>query len=341
MNLIDKLSLLWDSDPHKVKTKAKDNPLVIESKIGELEDAIIRGTEDEQAAAAEAISNAVIENTTIGESLDVFQVILHNVDTENKQVRRPLIRALGKLAPVIDDQAKDQLVASTHILTNLLEYDDEYTTHWVQPAVRRAIEEYPDPFINHVDTIAETLDGESILVASSATRSLGLLAEFYYDPVKPHVPALMKKVNSGGQHQASEALRTIALIAANSPRVIEDIEYLSALKRMFQSHQPVRQRYAAISTGYLLSSQPDKFYDEELIALLKTSLEQSNGYVREEAAVACLRIIHNTEIEILDNNTTIDQLEYTIEEFGLNHRLNRINSALEEIEATKREIQAI
>lgn len=336
MGLFGTLKSIWGSDPASLQKRAEDHPHIVKSEIDSLEQALVRGDEEEQAAAANAIATGVLANTTVGETLDVFQVILQNVNNDTAAVRQPLVRSLGKVAPIVGGDAKRQLLASSHILAQLLERDDTHTVQWTLPAVSRAVREYPDPFIDYVDTIASGLSSSETAVVTSATETLATIAEQHYKPVKPHVPALLEQADSARPYQGAEAMRAVALVAANAPRVVEGTDYISSLKTMHGQNEAVYEQYAVRSIGYLLSSEPGHFQDGDLLPLVKQSLQHQNNHIQKDATIAYLRIIHNTDIDILDDPDTAHDLNYSIEQHNLRDQLVSMDHIADKVKAATR-----
>lgn len=333
MSFLSRLSSLWDADPEKIREKARTRPHIIETEIDKLERALVQGDSEEQAAAAEAIYTAVSENTTIGETLDVFQVILQNANSENPDVRKYLVPTLGTMAPIVSGDAQQQLIASTHILTGLLDREDQYTINQAQPAITRAVREYPDPFLDYVDTIAHVLESTDERAETSATETLGVIAEQHSKLVRPHINLLLEQIDSSDEYRAAEALRTVALVAANTPSVIEDTDYIYTLKWMHDSENPIYEQYAVQSIGYLLSSAPSLFRDDGLLPLLKESLQQHHDRIQKEAAISCLRIIYNTNLGLLDDPDTAHDISYSVNKYSLEEEIRLTDKVMEDIRA--------
>ncbi|QLH82360.1 hypothetical protein [Halosimplex pelagicum] len=331
MSLFETVKGIWKSDPASIREQAEDNPDIVISEIGTLEQALIQGDEDEQAIAADAIATGVLANTSVGETPDVFQVILQNVNSDDPDVRQPLVRALRRAAPVVGGDGKRQLLASSHTLARLLERDDQYTVQWVLPAVSRAVKEYPDPFLEHTDTIATGLDSDEDAIVTSAIETLATVAEQHYKPIKPHVPKLLEQTEGTRPYQEAEAMRTVALVAANAPSVIDEVDYVSALKTMHSRDEVIHQQFAVRAMGYLLSADPDRYHDNTLLPLVKHSLRHQNNHIQKDAAIACLRIIRNTDIDILSDPRIAQEIHYSIKQYDLRDQLMNIDTVTERV----------
>jgi hypothetical protein len=333
MGLFSAVKGIWDSDPASIRKQVENDPDIVISEIDTLEQALIRGDEDEQAVAADAIATGVLANTSVGETLEVFQVILQSVDSDNADVQQPLVRALGQVAPVVSGDGKRHLLANSHTLAKLLEREDPYTVSWTLPAVSRTVREYPDPFLEHTDTIATGLDSDKDAIVTSAIESLATIAEQHYEPVKSHVPKLLEQTKRSRPYQEAEAMRTVALVAANVPSVIDDTNYISSLKAMHSQDEIIYEQYAVRAMGYLLSANPERYRDGDLLPLVKQSLRHRNNHIQKDAAIACLRIIRNTDISILDDPRIAQEIHYSIEEYNLREQLVSIDDVAEQVKA--------
>lgn len=333
MGLFSAVKGIWDSDPASIRDRVDDDPDIVISEIDTLEQALVRGDEDEQAVAADTIAAGVLANTSVGETQEVFQVILQNVDSDNSDVRQPLIRALGQAAPVVSGDGKRQLLASSHTLARLLEREDPYTVHWTLPAVSRAVKEYPDPFLEHTETIATGLDSDEDPVVTSAIETLATIAEQHYEPVKPHIPKLLEQTEGSRPYQEAEAMRAVALVAANVPSVIDGADYITSLKAMHSRDEVIYEQYAVRAMGYLLSADPDRYRNGDLLPLVKQSLRHRNNHIQKDAAIACLRIIRNTDISVLDDPRIAQEIHYSIEQYNLREQLVSIDDVAEQVKA--------
>lgn len=336
MKLFRKFALPWGSDLPSIQAEAINNPQIIQSEISSLEKTLSKENPTDKATAASTIRTAITGNPSVGLNTDVFEVILRACNDDQPSVRQPLVESLGKIAPVVDGDARRQLVASSHILTNLLEREDEHTITWALPAVSEAVQEYSDPFINHADAIALGLDSNEDLIVTSAVETLARIAEENHASIVPHLPALRELQTNQDTitpYQHGQAMRAIALVLTNAPSGINKEHYAMELKSMHSKSEPVAEQFAVRSMGYLLSSEPEVWEEYNLLPCVIQSLLQHDSHIRKDAAIACLRIIRNTDLDLLSDPDVVEALHKSIEEYNLRDQLQGVEKVADSIKA--------